>query len=259
MGTKWLKTGFRLIEWSDLHLGSKDRETDKKNTLWSQKLDQCYCLGTFTQGALCRTLKGHGHWVNTIALNTDYVMRTGPYDPSKASVNYLEVTQNMSAQLADLALQRYKAATRGEPEILVSGSDVYTAILWVPEKDKQPIARLTGHHKSINDVKFSPDMRMIATASFDHSIKLWNGRTGKYLASLYGHVQEVYQISWSADSRLLVSGGKDSTLKLWDMKTFKLMVDLPGHADTIFAVDWSPDGQRVVSGGKDKVLKIWRQ
>ncbi|CAL1284447.1 unnamed protein product [Larinioides sclopetarius] len=49
MGTKWLKTGFRLIEWSDLHLGSKDRETDKKNTLWSQKLDQCYCLGTFTQ------------------------------------------------------------------------------------------------------------------------------------------------------------------------------------------------------------------
>ena len=33
------------------------------------------------QGALCRTLQGHGHWVNTLALNTDYVMRTGYADP----------------------------------------------------------------------------------------------------------------------------------------------------------------------------------
>ena len=34
-----------------------------------------------TQGALCRTLQGHGHWVNTLALNTDYALRTGAYHP----------------------------------------------------------------------------------------------------------------------------------------------------------------------------------
>lgn len=45
------------------------------------------------QGAICRTLQGHGHWVNTIALNTDYVLRTGPYDPSKASLVYRDINE----------------------------------------------------------------------------------------------------------------------------------------------------------------------
>jgi ribosome assembly protein 4 len=35
------------------------------------------------QGALCRTLQGHGHWVNSLALNTDYAIRTGASDPKK--------------------------------------------------------------------------------------------------------------------------------------------------------------------------------
>ena len=33
-----------------------------------------------------RTLQGHGHWVNVLALNTDYVMRTGAFDPAKATL-----------------------------------------------------------------------------------------------------------------------------------------------------------------------------
>lgn len=72
---------------------------------------------------------------------------------------------------------------------------------------------MTGHQQLINDVKFSPDGRVIASASFDKSIKLWESTTGKYIASLRGHVQAVYSIAWSADSRLLVSGSADSTLK----------------------------------------------
>ena len=77
------------------------------------------------------------------------------------------------------------------------------------------IARMTGHQQLVNDVKFSPDSRMIASASFDKSIKLWDGRTGVFITTLRGHVQRVHQIAWSADSRLLVSGSADSTLKGW--------------------------------------------
>lgn len=80
---------------------------------------------------------------------------------------------------------------------------------------KKPLilARMTGHHQVVNDVKFSPDSRLIASASFDKSVKLWDGKTGNFIATLRGHVQAVYQIAWSADSRLLVSGSADSTLK----------------------------------------------
>lgn len=226
--------------------------------IYSSSQDRTVRVWRSDDGILCRTLSGHGHWVNTLALSTDYAMRTGPFDPSKASVVYREIMETKE-ELAAKALERYEAARGSNGERLVSGSDDFTLFLWKPEEDKKPVARMTGHQQLVNDVRFSPDARVIASASFDKSIKLWDGRNGKYLGSLRGHVQAVYQVSWSADCRLLVSGSADSTLKVWDMKTKKLAIDLPGHADEIYAVDWSPDGQRVVSGGKDKVLKIWRQ
>jgi len=40
-------------------------------------------------------------------------------------------------------------------------------------------ARMTGHQQLVNDVKFSVDTRLVASASFDKSIKVWDGRTGK--------------------------------------------------------------------------------
>ncbi|GMS83220.1 hypothetical protein PENTCL1PPCAC_30572, partial [Pristionchus entomophagus] len=134
----------------------------------------------------------------------------------------------------------------------VGDSDDFTMFFWNPAESKASIARMTGHQQLVNQVMFSPDTRLIASASFDKSVKLWCGRTGKYISSLRGHVQAVYQVAWSADSRLLVSGSADSTLKVWEMKTKGLWFDLPGHGDEVFTVDWSPEGTKVVSGGKDK-------
>lgn len=207
-------------------------------------------------GILCRTLEGHAHWVNTLALSTDYVLRIGAFDPVKDTNKSIECSDKIKSQ--EFALKRYHDVIEAYGERLVSGSDDFTLFLWNPEKEKKPLARLTGHQQLVNDVKFSPDGRIIASASFDKSIKLWEAKTGKFICTLRGHVQAVYMVAFSADSRLMVSGSADSTLKLWDLKTRKLEYDLPGHADEVYAVDWSTDGLKVASGGKDKVLKLWQ-
>ncbi|XP_064653339.1 notchless protein homolog 1-like [Lineus longissimus] len=227
--------------------------------LYTASQDRTVKVWRAEDGVLCRTLQGHGHWVNTLALSTDYVLRTGAFDPANATIVPQDVSSKSDDDLKTKALERYNAAKGSDPECLVSGSDDFTMYLWHPETEKKPVTRMTGHQQLINEVQFSPDTRLIASASFDKSVKLWDGKTGKYLASLRGHVSRVYQIAWSADSRLLCSGSSDSTLKVWDLKTKKLLHDLPGHADEVYAVDWSPDGQRVASGGKDKVLKLWRR
>ena len=65
---------------------------------------------------------------------------------------------------------------------------------------------------------FSPNGRKIASASFDKSVKVWDGKSGKFVSTLRGHVRAVYQVSWSADGKLLVSGSSDSTVKVGEKR-----------------------------------------
>jgi ribosome assembly protein 4 len=224
------------------------------DTLYSCAQDCTVRLWNLVTKTCIKILHGHGHWVNTMTMSTEYVLRKGAFDHE-----CLPLDQEKLEERRLEAEQRYKDVLGKEPVRLVTGSDDHTLMLWEPENSDKPIARLTGHVGVVNQVSFSPNGRMIASASFDKSIKIWDAKTGKFMMTLRGHVGPVYQVSWSGDSRLVVSGSKDSTAKVWDVTIGKLMCDLPGHCDEVFAVDWSPDGQRVGSGGKDRVLKIWRQ
>ncbi|HEY9815664.1 MAG TPA: WD40 repeat domain-containing protein [Candidatus Obscuribacterales bacterium] len=209
------------------------------------------------EGKLVRNLQGHAHWVNTMTLSTDYALRTGPFDPTQPVPDETEYQE--------VALKRYEKL-KGMGERLVTGSDDFTMFLWDPSSAKKPLARLTGHQGLVNVVTFSPNGQLLASASFDKSLRIWNGTTGKFVATLRGHVGAVYQVAWSGDSRMIVSGSKDSTLKVWNVNTKKMLFELPGefrsadllgHRDEVYAVDWSPDGKRVASGSKDRTLKFW--
>src|ERR1051325_1902879 len=103
-------------------------------------------------------------------------------------LNFLEVFYLKLNKVGDLlflriaqewALARYKAAVCNKPERLVSGSDDFTMFFWEPSTSKKSIARLTGHQKLVNHVSFSPDGHLFASASFDNTVKLWDGFTGK--------------------------------------------------------------------------------
>lgn len=52
------------------------------------------------QGVLCRTLQGHAHWVNTMALSTDYVLRTGAFEPAEATINPQDVSGSCKCSAA---------------------------------------------------------------------------------------------------------------------------------------------------------------
>mmetsp|Transcript_31451 Transcript_31451/g.92222 ORF Transcript_31451/g.92222 Transcript_31451/m.92222 type:complete len:563 (+) Transcript_31451:77-1765(+) len=204
-------------------------------------------------GKLVRTLKGHAHRINTLALSCDYVCRTGPYDHRCTKF----ATDDEAYQAA---VQKYEAfkATK-EPERLVSGSDDFTIYLWHPTEGRHPVKRMTGHQQAVNHIAFSPDGRYFASGSFDKKVKIWSGKSGDFINTLTGHVGAVYQVAWSNDSRYLVSASKDSTAKLWEIPSCRRAKEtLPGHHDEVYALDWSPNGSCVATGSKDRTIKIWK-
>ncbi|XP_058442832.1 protein Notchless [Malaya genurostris] len=222
--------------------------------LYTSSRDRTIKMWRAEDGALCRTFMGHAHWVNNLALSTDYILRTGPFHPIKDKNKCYSISDKK--ELQRLALERYESVCPDYIESFVSCSDDFTLYLW-KSNQKQFITRMTGHQNVVNDVKYSPDIKLFASASFDKSIRIWRASDGAFIRALRGHVQAVYTLAWSADSRLLTSGSKDSTLKVWSVKEYKLAQELPGHADEVYGVDWAPDGSRVASGGKDKQLKLW--
>ncbi|KAF8469156.1 WD40-repeat-containing domain protein [Kalaharituber pfeilii] len=146
-------------------------------------------------GKLIHTLNSHAHLVNHVTLSTDFVFRSGSSQEE----------------------QKAKALSRFERAATIEA--VITERLY---------------QKQGNHVSFSPDGRIIASASFDNSITLWNARDGKFLFTLRGHVSPVYQCSFPADSKLLVSSLKDATLNIWDVRTEKLHTGLPGNQDEVW-------------------------
>ena len=211
-----------------------------------------------------KTLHGHSHWINTMALNTEYILRTGCYDYENIKGNdYLLFSEKIKKlnyeQKITHALNRYNKFKQkiNSSEKLVTGSDDNTLILWDQKISNKPLIRMVGHQGIVNDVKFSPNAFYLASASFDKSIKIWNANTGTFLFNLRGHVGPVYQLAWSPNSKMLLSCSKDSTLQCWNIQTKKAMHNLPGHADEIYTVDWAPNGIKAASGSKDQKVRIW--
>ncbi len=115
-----------------------------------------------------------------------------------------------------------------------------------------------GHTSVIMAVDFSPDGQIIASASFDKTIKLWQVSTGKLITTLEGHQERLWSLRFSPDGRTLASSGYDSTIKLWNVADGTLKKTIFGHNKTwVRSVDFSPDGKLLASSDSLGWIKLW--
>jgi WD40 repeat protein len=120
------------------------------------------------------------------------------------------------------------------------------------------IIEMGKHTQRINALAFSPsDTNLLASASSDGSITLWDIARRQSVKKAEEHEAPVLSLAFSITGLHLATGGTDNIIDIWEMPSFKHLTSLEGHASSISALEYTHDKKYLISGSEDGTIMIW--
>ncbi|KAN0089845.1 WD40-repeat-containing domain protein [Hyaloscypha variabilis] len=210
-----------------------------------------------SSGACLHTLEGHSSHINRLSfssvatLASQCTYTTNLWNASSGEL--LETFGHDDHKYSELAL-----SPNGKSLAWTISQYRYHAIkLW----NSSGTAPRTIHaqNKPINVIAFSRDNQLLASASGDSTIKLWDTNSGVLKISLYDEsIRLIRDLAFSPNSKILAAGTENNTVQLWNPNFDAERIQTPPQrSGGILSNAFSPDGTFFASASKNGTIKLW--
>ncbi|CED83964.1 dynein regulator [Phaffia rhodozyma] len=205
----------------------------------------------------------------------DYLYNSGltsSYDAFRAETSQQDFVPDSKSKHAGLLEKKWTSVIRLQKKIMdlenrnaslleelssaPSSRRSASQVDWIPRTPARHV--LAGHRLPITRVAFHPIYSVLATASEDSSIKIWDWETGDFERTLKGHTKAIQDVDFDPKGNYLVTCSSDLTIKLWDTQNeYKNVKTLYGHDHSVSSSRFLPSGDFIVSASRDRTIKVW--
>ena len=206
------------------------------------------------------TLTGHTYYIYAMAFKDNGTLISGSWDDT---LRAWDVTTGTQRWKKDIGNEAYAVAFPShDPFFTAYSGDGNHAIRMRYSDDGDWRGEVVGHTASVRTLAFKPSSYLLASGSWDKTIRLWdveNNKNLRHVRTLRGHTDRVNSVAWSPDGRTLASASWDGTVRLWNPNNGINFAVLRGHTSVVVSVAWSPDGRILASGSgsRDTTVRLW--
>lgn len=219
--------------------GSKDRTA----ILWS------------IEGDSLATFRGHRNTIYSVDFAASTYIATASRDSSVIIWN-ISTGRELTTLIHPDYVYGLQFSPKERNQIATCGRDEVVRI-WNINAPSVPIKKLVGHSGNIVNVVYSPSGDSLASASWDHTIMLWDLASGRNIRKFIGHEDYVLGLDFHPSGQYLVSGSRDKDVRLWDLEAKRNIKNFKTHLERVQAVAFSPDGTKALTGSWDDKVILW--
>ena len=204
------------------------------------------------------TLRGHTHNVIEIAFKGNGTLISGSDDHTLRAWNVATGSQRWEKDVGNPVWA--VALPSHDPNFIAYGGNVNYNIRMRYSDDSDWRGEVSGHTRAVTSLAFKPNSYLLASASYDKTIRIWDVSDNtnlRHVRTLQGHTMSVKSVAWSPDGSTLASGSSDGTVRLWNPNNGINFAVLRGHTQQIDPVAWHPDGRILASGSLDRTIRLW--
>jgi WD40 repeat protein len=228
----------------------------KGNYFVTSSDDNTAILWDLKKGGVKKILKTHLYPVNVVRFSRDEKLIITASSDNTACLWNAKNGRKCSVLTGHIG-EILDANFSDDASSVVTASSDASARVWFSKKTNHPRRIKLFHNKRINYLCFSGQRKLIASASDDKDMKIWDLVTGELVSTITGHKYGVNIVVFSPDSKFIATASADNSVILWCAETYKRKSVNPiVHKANVNYICFSPDSRKLVSASDDKTAII---